>query len=295
MEPARCGQAAPGTREGNESRMRISLCNEVLAPLDFARQCELAAILGYDGLEIAPFTLAEDPTRLSAARRAELRRCAAAAGIAITGLHYLMRAPAGLSITSADAAQRERSLAVMRAMCGLCAELGGTILVHGSPDQRALTPGDEEGCCKRAIECFAGVAEAARDAAVTYCIEPLARNQTAFVNTVEEAAAIAGRVGHSHLRTMIDCSAAGQAEAEPVDALVRRWLPTGLIAYMHFNDPNRHGPGEGDLAFGPILSALREGGYDGNAAIEPFVYKPDGPGCAARGIGYIRGILEMLA
>src|SRR5205809_986440 len=81
---------------------------------------------------------------------------------------------------------------------------------------------------------------AARDAGVTYCIEPLARNQTAFVNTVEEAAAIAGRVGHSHLRTMIDCSAAGQAEAEPVDALVRRWLPTGLIAHMHFNDPNRH-------------------------------------------------------
>ena len=93
---------------------------------------------------------------------------------------------------------------------------------------------------------------------------------------------------------MIDCSAAGQAEAEPVDALVRRWLPSGLIAHMHFNDPNRRGPGEGDLAFAPILSALRAGGYTGDASIEPFVYQPDGPTCAARGIGYIRGILETL-
>ena len=54
------------------------------------------------------------------------------------------------------------------------------------------------------------------------------------------------------------------------------------------------GPGEGELEFGPILAALRDGGYDGNAAIEPFIYQPDGPTCAARGIGYIRGIMETL-
>ncbi len=75
-------------------------------------------------------------------------------------------------------------------MCGLCAELGGEILVHGSPDQRVLEPGDEANGRKRGIECFAAVADAAAQARVTYCIEPLARNQTAFINTVEEAAAI---------------------------------------------------------------------------------------------------------
>lgn len=274
--------------------MRISLCNEVIAELPFARQCELVAALGYDGLEPAPFTFGDDPTKLSSARIAELRRAAADAGIAITGLHYLMKAPAGLSITTSDKATRERSIAVMRAMCGLCAELGGKILVHGSPDQRVLDPGDEANSRKRGIECFAAVADAAADASVTYCIEPLARNQTAFVNTVAEAAAIVRQVGNPALRTMIDCSAAAQAEAEPVDALVRRWLPSGLIAHMHFNDPNRRGPGEGDLAFAPILAALRDGGYAGDAAIEPFIYQPDGPTCAARQIGYIRGVMETL-
>ena len=274
--------------------MRISLCNEVIAELPFARQCELAAALGYDGLEPAPFTFGEDPTKLTTAEITQLRRAAADAGIAITGLHYLMKAPAGLSITTADPAVRAHSIAVMRAMCGLCAELGGKILVHGSPDQRVLEPGDEENSRKRGVECFAAVADAAADAGVTYCIEPLARNQTAFINTVAEAAAIVRHVDKPALRTMIDCSAAGQAETEPVDALIRRWLPTGLIAHMHFNDPNRRGPGEGELAFAPILAALRDGGYAGDASIEPFVYQPDGPTCAARGIGYIRGIMQAI-
>jgi D-psicose/D-tagatose/L-ribulose 3-epimerase len=274
--------------------MRISLCNEVIGELDFVRQCALAAALGYDGLEIAPFTLSDDPTQLAPDEIAGLRRAAADAGIAITGLHYLLRAPAGLSITSLDAAQRRRSIEVMRAMCGLCAELGARILVHGSPDQRVLVRGDEVSGHQHGVACFAAVADAAQAAGVTYCIEPLARNQTAFVNTVGEAAAIVRAIGNPALRTMIDCSAAGQAETESVDALIRRWLPTGLIAHMHFNDPNRRGPGEGELAFGPILSALRESGYVGDASIEPFVYLPDGPACAARGIGYIRGILEVL-
>jgi D-psicose/D-tagatose/L-ribulose 3-epimerase len=275
--------------------MRISLCNEVIAELPFARQCEVAAALGYDGLEIAPMTLGEDPTKLSRAQITELRRGASDAGIAITGLHYVLRAPAGLSITTADNAARKRTIEVMRALCGLCAELSGKILVHGSPDQRRLEPSDEANGRKRGAECFAAVADAAAAASVTYCIEPLARNQTAFVNTVEEAAAIVQDVGNPALRTMIDCSAAAQAEAEPVDALIARWLPSGLIAHMHFNDPNRRGPGEGELAFAPIIAALRKGGYSGNAAIEPFVYQPDGPTCAARAIGYIRGIMQAAA
>jgi len=28
--------------------------------------------------------------------------------------------------------------------------------------------------------------------------------------------------------------------------------------------------------------------------VEPFVYIPDGPACAARSIGYLKGVLENL-
>lgn len=274
--------------------MLIALCNEVIRELPFERQCEFARKAGYDGLEIAPFTLGEEPHRLSATRRAQVRRMAADAGIAITGLHYLLLAPAGLSITTADAATRGRTVEVMRALCDLAADLGGKVLVHGSPAQRILEPGNEAEGRKRGADCFAATASAAEQAGVTYCIEPLARQETAFANTVEEAVGIARAIGSPAVRTMIDCSAAARAERESIPDLIRHWLPTGVVAHIHFNDPNRCGPGEGELAFAPILRALEASGYNGNAGIEPFVYEPDGPSCAARAIGYVRGIQEAL-
>lgn len=272
--------------------MLISLCNEVIRELSLPQQFEFARKVGYDGLEIAPFTLGDDPHLLTGRRRAKVRRAAHDAGIAITGLHYLMLAPAGLSITSGDAAQRTRTVDVMRRLCGLAADLGAGILVHGSPAQRQLQTGQEAEGRKYGAECFAAVADTAAEAGVTYCIEPLAPPENQFIATVEEAAALVRAIANPAVRTMIDCSAAGRGEAQTIPDLIRHWLPTGLIAHIHLNDPNRRGPGEGDLSFAPILAALAAGGYQGMAAIEPFIYEPDGPACAARAIGYVRGAME---
>ncbi len=267
--------------------MRIALCNEVLAPLPFARQCEVAAALGYDGLEVAPFTLGE-------ASSADLRRAASDAGIAISGLHWLLRQPEGLSITSSDAAVRARTLEAMRRQIQLCAELGGSVLVHGSPAQRRLPPGEEAAARERGIEAFATVAAHAQAAGVVYCIEPLAAPEADFIHTVAEAAAIVQAIGQPALRTMLDCCAAARAEAEPVPAVLARWLPTGLLAHVQVNDPNLRGPGQGALAFADILRTLRQHGYAGWVAVEPFDYHPDGPLAAARAIGYLRGLMEAL-
>jgi hydroxypyruvate isomerase len=71
-------------------------------------------------------------------------------------------------------------------------------------------------------------------------------------------------------------------------------MPTGDIAHVQLNDPNRKGPGQGDMQFAPILQALKKNQYTGFVAMEPFVYVPDGPTCASHAIGYVRGILETL-
>lgn len=272
--------------------MRISLCNEVIRELPFERQCVFARQVGYDGLELAPFTLGDQPHRLSPAQRAVVRRSAADAGIAITSLHYLLLKPEGLSITSEDAKQRTRTIDVMRRLCEIAGDIGARVLVHGSPAQRQLEAGKEAEGRKWGAECFAAVAETAAKAGVVYCIEPLARPENFFVNTVEEAAALVRAIDSPAVRTMVDCCAAGRTEPTPIPELLAKWLPTGLIAHIHFNDPNRRGPGEGELAFAPILQALAAHAYQGIAAIEPFVYEPDGPACAARAIGYIRGVME---
>lgn len=273
--------------------MRIALCNEVLQPLPFAEQCRLAAAMGYDGLEVAPFTLAEDPMRISDGQAAVFRRIAEDAGLRIFGLHWLLVAPPGLSLVSEDTATRERTCGFMQRLVELCALLGGNYLVHGSPKQRSVPAGStREQAWERARACLLRAARRAQDCNVTYCLEPLSPKETDLFNTVAEAVRMVEEVGLPGLRTMVDCSAAGQAEDSPVHEVLARWLPTGHVAHVQANDPNRRGPGQGELAFAPILRTLLQHGYAGVLAVEPFDYLPDGPGCAARSIGYLRGVLE---
>jgi D-psicose/D-tagatose/L-ribulose 3-epimerase len=272
--------------------MRVALCNEVLGDMPFARQCDFVARLGYDALEVAPYTLADDPLTITAAAARDYRRMAEDAGIAVTGLHWLLLRPKGLSITSADAAVRARTVEVIRFLVQLCADLGGRVLVHGSPAQRRV--GRDPDAPHWAEECWVAAGEAARAAGVIYCIEPLAALEADFINTVEQAAAIVRRIGNPNLRTMIDCAAASRMEAEPLAAVLDRWLPTGLIGHVQVNDRNRRGPGQGSDAFAPVFDALLRNGWQGDVAVEPFDYEPDGQASAARAIGYIRGLLEAL-
>jgi sugar phosphate isomerase/epimerase len=276
--------------------MRIALCNEVLGGMALERQCEYAAALGYDGLEIAPFTLSTSPEKISTADAAKIRATVEASGLVVTGLHWLLVKPEGLSLTDPDAAVRTRTLAVMTHFIGLCAELGGAVLVHGSPKQRQIAPGETHAIAlARLQDALAQVALAAARVGVIYCIEPLSRRETELVNTIAEAAELVRSIDHANLRTVIDCSAAGLTETDSIPSLIERWLPTGLIAHVQVNDPNRRGPGQGEMQFAPILAALKRHGYDGTVAVEPFDYSPDGPGVAAFSAGYLRGLREALA
>jgi len=198
-------------------------------------------------------------------------------------------------MTDPDPAVYKRTMAVVSRLTALCAELGGRVLIHGSPKQRQIPPGQSrESAMSRLRDGLAYAAECAARDDVIYCVEPLSRSETELVNTVSEAVALIQDIGHSSLRTMIDCSAAGLTESQSVPELIRQWVPTGLIAHAQANDRNRRGPGQGEDKFRPILQALRDSRYQGVLSVEPFDYAPDGPACAARSIGYLRGLMESL-
>jgi sugar phosphate isomerase/epimerase len=248
---------------------------------------------GYDGIEIAPFTLGETPHTLGAAEIARLRRAAADGGVAISGLHWLLLKPAGLALASEDAAIRATSRDVMLRLVELCAALGGGYLVHGSPAQRRL-PAGVAAARGWVEEAFVAAGNAATAAGVTYIVEPLSPDQTNCFNSVAEAAEFVQRAAVAGLGTMVDAASAGAAEHEPLEALLARWLPEGVIRHVHFNDPNRRGPGQGAQHFAPAMRELRAHGYRGWIGVEPFDYHPDGPASAARAVGYLRGIEEAL-
>jgi len=272
---------------------RLALCNEVLAPWSFEQQCAYAAQLGYRALEVAPFTLADDPMAITDAQAAHWAGIAHDHGLTISGLHWLLVAPKGLSISHPDAAVRQRSDAVIARLIELCAQLGGSYLVHGSPAQRNPQPGQSVAdALAYATEAWVKAGELAGRFGLHYCIEPLGRAQTSVLNTVDEALAIVNAAGLPGLKTMLDTSSAGATEAEPLPALIDRVWPGGSLVHVQLNDRNRRGPGQGEDRFAPILAALQRQGYAGWLAMEPFDYLPDGPGCAAYSIGHVRGLLQ---
>ena len=125
-------------------------------------------------------------------------------------------------------------------------------------------------------EALAVAAQAARDAGVVYLLEPLPRDETDQVNTLDEAIALVREVDSPALATMLDTKSRGarRIRVRRVE-LAQRWLPSGLIRHVQLNDRNRRGPGQGRDRFAPVLAALIAGGYAGDIAIEPFDYVPD--------------------
>jgi D-psicose/D-tagatose/L-ribulose 3-epimerase len=275
--------------------MKLALCNEVLRPLPLAAQCEAAARMGYDALEIAPFTLTADPTTLDDAHARDLRATARAHGLEICSLHWLLVKPDGLSLVTGDALLRQRTLELLRRLIDFAAACGAKVLVHGSPKQRSPAPGQSVADATARLEAaLAELAPHAAAAGVTYCIEPLAPFETGVINTVAEAAALVDRIGSPAVRTMLDVSAASHSESAPVHEVLRRFLASGHIAHVQVNDKNRRGPGQGDTDLRPVLQVLRDTGYGGWVAVEPFEYVPDGPGCAEVSARHVRALWASL-
>lgn len=276
--------------------MKLALCNEVLREHPFAEQCRLAKAIGCDGLELAPFTLAADPSTLGEREAAECRRIAADHGLAISSLHWLLVQPPGLSIATPDAALHARTVALLQRLIDFAAACGASVLVHGSPAQRSPTGAQSVAdALARCEAAWSKLAERARDRGVMYCIEPLSRAETPVLNTLAEAAAVVERIGSPALRTMFDLSAASQSESEPPAAVLARHLASGHVAHVQLNDRNRRGPGQGDTPVALVLRVLRDARYGGWIALEPFDYQPEPLACAAASAAYVRGIEEALS
>src|ERR1051326_3861875 len=148
---------------------RHAMCNEAFEKWPFADACRAIRKAGYAGIEIAPFTLAEDPATLTAQQRREFRSVMGGEGLQFVGLHWLMVSPKGLHVTTPDAAIRERSWRHIHNLVDLCADLGpGGVMVFGSPKQRGTTGGmGREQATRHFVEGLAGVAPHAGERGVT--------------------------------------------------------------------------------------------------------------------------------
>jgi sugar phosphate isomerase/epimerase len=266
--------------------MRYAICNETFEGWDHGRVCRVVAGLGYQGLEVAPFTLAKRVTDVTPERRRELRRQAEDHGLRLFGLHWLLARTEGLHLTSPDESVRKATADYLVELARCCADLGGELMVFGSPAQRRIPAGATRAqAADYAVDTFRRAAPGIAGAGVQLCLEPLAPAEADFINTCAEAVEILDRLGHPNFVLHLDVKAMS-SEGVPIPELIRRHA--GRTGHFHANDPNRRGPGFGPTDFVPIVRALRENGYQGWVSVEVFDHSPDPETIARESIRYMR-------
>lgn len=266
--------------------MRYAICNETFEGWEHARVCRQVAELGYQGLELAPFTLAPRITDVTPEQRRKLRAEAEACGLKIIGLHWLLAKTEGLHLTAPEEAIRRRTADYLVELARCTHDLGGDLMVFGSPAQRRIPTGHtREQAVNFAVDTFQRAARGIADHNVRLCLEPLSPPEADFINTCAEALEILHRLNHPNFVLHLDVKAMSTDEA-PTPELIRRH---GAIAgHFHANDVNRRGPGFGDTDFVPIFQALKDSGYPGWVSVEVFDYTPDPVTIARDSIRYMR-------
>jgi D-psicose/D-tagatose/L-ribulose 3-epimerase len=279
--------------------LRHSICNEAFEKWPFADACQAIRKIGYTGIEIAPFTLAERPSDISASQRAEYRTQIADAGLTFVGLHWLMVSPKGLHVTTPDTDLRRRSWDHIRDLIDLCADLRGVgsgsggVMIFGSPKQRSTTGGlTRAEATRNFIDGLAGVAPHAVDRGVTVLVEALPANQADIVLTLAEAVDIVRQIDSPGVRTMFDVhNAVDEAETHP--ALIDRYFD--YIRHVHVNEIDGRHCGAAGYDFAPILEMLARHRYQGWISLEAFDFSPGPERLATESLRHLESCITQLA
>jgi sugar phosphate isomerase/epimerase len=277
--------------------MNFAICNEMFGDRPFAGVFSAVRELGYTGVEIAPFTLAPgdepfDLRHVPAERIVEVRTMAEDAGLQIIGLHWLLAKTEGNYLTSPDPTVRRRTADYLRLLAEVCADLGGTIMVLGSPKQRNLLPGvSYDDAEAYATEVLHAAVPACAQFGVTIGLEPLGPAEGDFLLNAKAGIRLAEMVGSPQCKLHLDVKAMS-SEGQPIDNIIRdsrEWL-----VHFHANDPNLLGPGMGEVDFRPIFAALDEINYSGWVSVEVFKYEPSPDEIARRSMEYMRRTLAEI-
>lgn len=274
--------------------MKFAICQELFENWDWERQCAFAAELGYTGLEVAPFTLASRITDVSAEQRRSLRETAERHGVQLIGLHWLLAKTEGFHLTTSNASVRSATTQYLIELGHACADLGGDLMVLGSPMQRNLEEGVSlDQAFDNAAEVLRGCMSALVDRGVRICLEPLTPKETNFLNTCADAMRLIDMVNSPSLVLHQDVKAMLGGESEPIETIIDRYAPH--VGHFHVNDVNLLGPGMGPTNYAPIFCELLRTKYSGWISVEVFDYRLGAEKIARDSIQYMRDVLSQLS
>jgi sugar phosphate isomerase/epimerase len=267
--------------------MKFGICSEIFKDWnDVGRAIAYAKQAGYDGLEIAPFTLAQYVTDIPAQTRRDIVAKAREHGLEILGIHWVLVGPEGIYLTHPDKAVRDRTAQYLIDLAHFCGDVGGKVMIFGSPKQRSIMDGvTYDQAVDYAVEVFGKALPVCAERGVTICMEPLTHLETNFCVSAEETVRLIDRVAHPNFRLLLDTKAM-TFEKEGRPATIGRYGT--YLAHYHANDENMNGPGWGEVDFAPIFDALRDIDYRGYVSVEVFKFEPGPEAIATKSLAYMK-------
>lgn len=268
--------------------IQFGICNEIFKDWKIEDAFAYAAKVGYDVVEIAPFTICRHVTDIDAMSRERIKDFAARKKIAISGIHWVLVQTEGMHLTHPDAAVRKHTSQYFGELVKFCGDIGGKTIVVGSPKQRNILEGVRaEQAWDWATEVFREPVMRAEEYGVTICFEPLAPAETNFINTAADGIRFVQQLHTPHFKIILDVKAMS-SEAKPISQIIRESWPH--FAYFHANDKNLKGPGFGEVDFKPIAAALKEVGYDGVVSVEVFNFDEGPEVIATKSLEYLKRV-----
>lgn len=269
--------------------MKIGICNEIFKEWKIGDVISYIRDIGYEGLEIAPFTISENIFLISNEKIDEIKKSAEKNNIEIIGLHWLLLKPEGLSVSSAD---KETRLLTLKYLCKLVEftfNIDGKIMVFGSPRQRRISENQTYEEVKNYFkEILLKVLEECEKKKIYFCIEPLAKSETNFINTTEEAIEIIEEINHPFLKLHLDVKAMCD-EGKPIPEIIEKGAK--YLKHFHVNDKNLLGPGFGEIDYKPIIEKLKQINYNGWLSVEVFDFSPGPEVIAEKSFKYLKKFL----
>lgn len=279
---------------GSPGQFRLALCNKTFEGKPFPEMCRLTKATGFTGIEIAPYTLSDNPAALPGSRLGQLRSTMASEGVSYVGLHSVLNAPKGMSVSTADDVIRKKSWEYFRRLIDVCAALGenSTMVFLGSAQRRTADGATVSEAVARIKEGLAGVAPAAAAAKVTIIVEPLAPHLCDVINNLQQAVDVVRAVNSPAVQAMLDTHNTA-AETIPLDRLIRQYY--AYIRHVHFNEMDGRRPGTGHFDFRLVMQTLKDLSYRRWISVEAFQFLPDGETVARESSRFIRHLETQLA
>ena len=214
---------------------------------------------GYDGVEFPMFAPDCSPWETLAAKLDSLE----------LGRTVVTVMPPEANPIAEDPSVRQAGVDHLKSCVDSCATLGADYLIGPlySPVGALVGRGPTQDEWAWGVAVLRAAAEHAAGAGVTLAIEPLNRFETYFLTCCEDAARFVDDIGHPNLRMMFDTFHAHIEEKDPVAAIK---ASGSRIAHVHISENDRSTPGEGQVPWPQIFSALKEIGYDNWLTVEAF-------------------------